>query len=164
MFVSHDIEGDIEDVIRLVVWQVAFEEVEAAIDLTDQPDLAGEQEHGADSTARQTLHPVGQLVLDDAGGDHGALPLRTWAILDSLDDSPLALSQLVEDSRVHSKTSIYWSSEDVLLPELFQENRGLSSFLSRFCPHGLYFTLGSAFVGCPQSSRRVVGEIGWPMA
>src|SRR5262249_28075537 len=106
--------------------------VKAAVDVADYSGLAGDQQHGPDPTAGQPLDPVGQLVLDVACCDHRALPLRPGAILDSLEESPLALPQLVKDSGVHSKASFSWISEDVFLPQLFQENRGFSSFFSKF--------------------------------
>ena len=104
---------------------------------------AGHQEHGPDPAAGQPLDPIGQLILDVVGGDHGSFPFRTGTILDAFEDSPLALPQFVEDSRFHSKASVAWNSEDVLTPPLFQKHRGFSSFFFKFNHHGLYITLGS---------------------
>ncbi len=129
---GQDVEGDVQDVVGLVVGEVAFEEVEALIDVGDQPGLAGEQEHGADAAGGKPLNPVGQFVLDIAGGDHGAFPLGPGSVLDAAEDSPLALPELVEDIGIHSKASVIWDSEDVLLPPLFPNRRGFSSFFSEF--------------------------------
>jgi hypothetical protein len=129
-----------------VVRQVPFEEMEAAVDVADQPGAADDQEHGADSAAGQVSNPVGQLLLDVAGGEHGTLPFRRGPILDSLEASPLALPQLVQDSRVHSKASVAWSIEDMYRSQLFQEHRGFSSLFSKFAQYGLHITLGSGLV------------------
>src|SRR5262249_19563139 len=59
------------------------------------------------------------------------------------EDSALALPERVEDIGFHSKASDDRDSEDVLLPPLFLNRRGFSSF---FSPDGLQkrqITLGS---------------------
>jgi len=87
---GQDVEGDVQHVVGLVVGQVPLEQVEAAVDVTDEPTLAGDQEHGPDAAAGQSLDAVGQLILDVTGGDHGTLLFGPGAILDPLEDPPLA--------------------------------------------------------------------------
>jgi hypothetical protein len=59
-----------------------------------------------DAAAGQALVPVGQLILAGAGGDHRTLSFLPEAILDALEDSPLALPQLVEDSGIYSEAQL----------------------------------------------------------
>ena len=94
---GEDVEGDVEDVVGLVVGEVAFEEMEVVIDVGDQPGPACHQEHGADAAGGQSLDAIGEFVVDVGGGDHGAFALGTGAVLDAAEDSPLASAQLVED-------------------------------------------------------------------
>ena len=125
---GQDIEGNIQDVIGLVIGKVAFEEMELLIDVPDQSSPASEQQHGADATRPQSLDPLGEFVVNVVGSDHGGLAFGTRTILDASEDSPLALAEFVEDSRIHSKASVFWNIEDVLLPQLFQNPRGFSSY------------------------------------
>ena len=131
---GQDVEGDVQHVIGLMVGEMAFEEVEAVVDVGDQSGPAGQQEHGADAAGGQPLDPIGQFVLDVAGGDHGTFPLGPGTILDAAENSPLALPQFVEDIGIHSKASVVWNSEDVCLPPLFQNHRGFSSFFCQIRP------------------------------
>lgn len=108
-----DIEGDVQHMIRLMIRQMPLEQVETSVDVANQSRLSSDQEHGPDAAASQPLNPVGQFILNVAGGDYGAFLLRSGTILDPLEDSPLALSQLVEESRIHSKAPVSWISEDV---------------------------------------------------
>jgi hypothetical protein len=110
---GHEIEGDVQNVVGLVVGKMAFQEVEACVDIGDQSGSAGDQEHSPDAAGGESLNPISQLVLDVVGGDHGTFPLGTGTILDAAENSPLALPQFVEDISVHSKASVDWNSEDV---------------------------------------------------
>ena len=125
---GQDVEGDIEDVVGLVIGEVALEEVEVLIDVGDQPGAARDQEHGADAAGGEPLDPIGQFVVDVAGGDHGSFAFGAGPVLDAAEDSALALPELVEDIGMHSKASVVRESEDVLLPPLFPSHRGFSSF------------------------------------
>ena len=46
---GQDVEGDVEDVVGFVIGEMALEEMEVAVDVADQADPAGQQEHGADA-------------------------------------------------------------------------------------------------------------------
>jgi hypothetical protein len=100
-------------VVGLVIREVAFEELEVLIDVVDQPGTPGDHEHGADAARREALDPVGQFIVDVAGGEHGLFAFGTGPVLDALEDSALALPERVEDIRFHSKASVAWKSEDV---------------------------------------------------
>jgi hypothetical protein len=89
--------------------------------------------------------------VDIAGGHHRFFAFGSWPILDALEDSPLAfvkdfavafsrlptvafsglptlaISRLLGDSSIHSKSSVVWSNEDLFLPPLLQNLRGISS-------------------------------------
>jgi hypothetical protein len=117
------------------------------VDVVDQASPARQQEHGTDATCSEALDAIGDLIVDVAGGHHGSIALGFAPILDAIEDSPLAIkeSSLVAlsspvvvafpgpfgDSSSHSKAPFGWNSEDVLLPPLFQKQRGFSSFFSR---------------------------------
>ena len=72
--------------------------MEAVVDGGDQSGPASQQEHGADATWAQSLDPIAQFVVDVVGGDHGAFTLGAGAVFDAAEDSPLALSQFVQDT------------------------------------------------------------------
>jgi hypothetical protein len=96
--------------------------------------------------------------MDVGGSHHGLIAFGTGAVLDAMEDSlatfpedsavafsglvAVVLSGLAGDSRSHSKTSVFWNSEDVFLPRLFQNLRGFSSILPDSCLDGLQITLG----------------------
>ena len=94
--------------------------------------------------AAEALDAIGEFVVDVAGGHHRLFAFGSGAILDAIEDSPLAFiedsavafpgllavafSGLLGDSSSHSKASVVWNSEDVFLTPLFQILRGFSSF------------------------------------
>jgi hypothetical protein len=124
---GQDVEGDAEDVVGLVIGEMAFEQVEVLIDVGDQPSASREQELGADAASGKPLDPIGQLVVDVAGGDHRAFALGAGAVLDAAEDPALASPEFVEDIGFHSKAPVGRDSEDVFLPPLFPDHQGFSS-------------------------------------
>jgi hypothetical protein len=155
---SEDVEGDVEDVVGLVIGEVAFEEVKVAVDVTDQAGPARDQEHGAETTGTEAVDAAGEFVVDVGSSHHGVIAFGAGAVLDAIEDSlttfaedlAVSFSGLValvfpgfaRDSRSHSKTSVVWNSEDVFSPLLFQKFRGFSSFLPDSCLDGRQITLG----------------------
>ena len=139
---GEEVQGDVQDVIGLVVGLMAFEQVQLAIDVGDQSDPACQQEHGADAAGAQAPDSVAQFVMDVVGGDHGALALGAGTVFDAAKDSPLALAEFVEDISFHSKVSVVWPNEDMRPPPLLPNHRGFSSFLCQMNLRGLYITLG----------------------
>ena len=103
------------------------------IDVGDQPGAACDQEHGADAAGGEALDPIGQFVVDVGGGDHGALAFGAGPVLDAAEDSALALPERVEDIGFHSKASVDWDSEDVLLPPLFPDRPGVFELFRPGC-------------------------------
>ena len=134
-----DVEGDVQDVVRLVIGEMHLEQVKIVVDVADQAGPTGQEEHGADAAGAESLDPIAQLVVNIACGHHGYGPLRLRRIDQSFQNSPSALLELLiacfaffSDSSTHSKASLSWNSEDVLLPLLFQKTRGLSRLFSDF--------------------------------
>ena len=76
------------------------------------------------------------FVVDIGGGHHGYGPLGTGRIVESFLDSPspfleeslLACRAFFSESSAHSKAPLFWNSEDVFSPPLFQKPAGFSSF------------------------------------
>ena len=58
---GEDVEGDVQDVVGLVIGEVPLEQVEAVVDGGDQPGAAGDQEHGADAAGGQALGALGPV-------------------------------------------------------------------------------------------------------
>ena len=163
---GQEVEGDVQDVVALVVRQVPLEDVDVGIDGADQPGPTRQQEHGADAPGGEAPGAIGQLVVDVGGGHHGRVALRPGPVEDAVEDPPLPLvedpaialprllgvasgglspvvfSGILGDSGRHSKALVDWNSEDVFLPPLFQNLRGFSSFFSEFYPDRVYITLG----------------------
>ena len=140
---GQDVQGDVQDMVGLVVGAMAFEQMQVMIDVSNQSGPACQQEHGTDAAWAQSLDPITQFVVDVAGGDHGAFTLGTGAVFDAAEDSPLASSQFVQHTGFHSKVSVVWPIEDMRPPPLFQNLRGFSSFFRQIDLHELYITLGS---------------------
>ena len=94
------------------------------------------QKDGADATSTESPHAIGPLIVDIGRGDHGDGPLGSGSMGDSLLDSPprvleeslLACGAFFSDSGTHSKAPLFWNSEDVFSPTLFQKPAGFSSF------------------------------------
>jgi hypothetical protein len=80
--------------------------------------------------------------VDVADGDHGSFAFGSGSVLDAAEDSALASAERVEDIGFHSKASVDRESEDVLLPLLFPDRRGFSSFFSADEAQGPQITLG----------------------
>jgi hypothetical protein len=155
---GEDVEGDVQDVVGFVVGQVSLEDMELGVDVADEAGALCEQEHGADAAGGESLGAVGQFVVDVAGGDHGPVAFRSGAVRDAVEDALAAFSELSAvafarrfavafsglpgESGSHSKASVVWNSEDVFLPLLFQNLRGLSSFFSECEQFSLQITLG----------------------
>jgi hypothetical protein len=141
-----------------VIGEVAFEEVEFAVDVTDQSGFASDQKQGAETAGTEAVDAAGEFVVDVGGGHHGLIALWPGAILDAIEDSlspfaedsavsfsglvALVFAGFARDSSSHSKTFVVWNSEDVFSPLLFQKLRGFSSYLLDSCLDGLQITLG----------------------
>ena len=48
-----DIEGDVQDMVGVVVWQVSFEKMEVVVDFVDEIDLLNQQQNGADTAGTE---------------------------------------------------------------------------------------------------------------
>ena len=150
---GEEIEGDVQDMIGLVVGLMTFEQVQVVIDISDQSGSACQKEHGADTAGAQALDPLAQFVMDVVGGDHGALAFGAGSVFDPAQDSPLALAEFVKDISFHSKVSMVWPNEDMRPPLLLPNHRGFSSFFRQMDLRDLYITLGSGLErSCAQSS------------
>ena len=73
---GEDVEGDVQDVVGLVIGEVPLEEVEVVVDVGDQAGPLGQQEHGADAAGGEALDALGELVVDVGGGHHRAVRVR----------------------------------------------------------------------------------------
>ena len=71
---GQEVVGDVQDVVALEVRQVPLQEVEAPVDVVDQPELAGQQVDCPDSARRDGPGPIGDLVVDVGGGHHRLMP------------------------------------------------------------------------------------------
>ena len=83
--------------IRFVVGEVEFEEVQAVVDGVDQAEPAGQDVHGADAAVSDALAAAAHFVMDVAGGEHGPVAFGSGAIGDAVED---IVTTLVEDSLV----------------------------------------------------------------
>ena len=94
---GEDVERDVQDVVGFVVGEMPLEDMEHRVDVADQSGLAGQQVHGADATGTEALDAIGQFVVDVGRGHHRLVAFGPGAVLDAIEDSPLAL---VENSAV----------------------------------------------------------------
>jgi hypothetical protein len=130
-----DVEGDVQDVVRLVIREMHLEEVKIGVDVADQAGPPGQEEHGADAAGAESLDPIAQLIVNIACGHHGYGPFRLRHVNQSFQNSPSALLELLiaclalfSDNSAHSKASLCRNDEDVFLPLLFQKTRGFRDF------------------------------------
>src|SRR5207302_10971698 len=100
---GQEVVGDVQDVVALEVRQVPLQEVEAPVDVVDQPQLPGQEVHRPDPARCDGPGPVGDLVADVGGGHHRLAAFDAGLVLDPAEDSPLASVQPAVDTGVHSK-------------------------------------------------------------
>ena len=122
--------------VGFVVRQMPLEQMQSAVDFLVELDLLSQQKDGADATGTESPDAIGLFVVDIGRGHHGYGPLGSGSIgqtfLDSpstfLEESLLACGAFFSDSSTHSKAPLFWNSEDVFSPTLFQKPAGFSSF------------------------------------
>ena len=133
---GEDIECDVQHMVGFVVGQMPLEQMQSAVDFLVELDLLSQQEDGADATGTESPHAIGLFIVDIGRGHHGYGPLGSGSIGQSFLDSPpsfleeslLACGAFFSDSSTHSKAPLFWNSEDVFSPTLFQKPAGFSSF------------------------------------
>ena len=133
---SEDVEGNVQDVVGFVIGKMDLEKVKIGVDVADQADPVRQQQHDTDAAGAEALDAVGQFVLDVGGGHHGYGPLGTGWLAESLvnssspflEESLLACLAFFSESSTHSKASLFWNSENVILSLLFQKHWRFSSF------------------------------------
>src|SRR6056297_2700977 len=96
---------DVQHMVTLVVRQVAFEEVEVAVDVVDQAELAGQQVDGPDAAGCDAPDLLGEFVADVGGGRHRLGAFDAGAVLQASGDSSLASGEFAAETGVHSKAS-----------------------------------------------------------
>src|ERR1700676_4349118 len=90
--------------IGLVVGQMDFEEVQAAVDLLDEADLAGEHQHGTDAAIGEAVHALGDFVLGVVCREHGFEKITELGLVEPLFNLPLARLQSFAYGGFHSKS------------------------------------------------------------
>ena len=68
---GEDVEGDVQDMVGLVIGEMHLEQMEIVINVADQARPLSQQQHGADAAGGNALDALAQLVMDIGGGDHG---------------------------------------------------------------------------------------------
>ena len=86
---GQDVQGDVQDMVGLVVGAMVFEQMQVVIDVSDQSSPACQQSM-AMPPGPDRLDPIAQFVVDVVGGDHGGVHARDRAVFDAAEDSPLA--------------------------------------------------------------------------
>ena len=94
---GQDVQGDVQDMVGLVVGATVFEQMQVVIDVSISPALRASK-----SMAPMPPGPNPGPDRPDrsgvVGGDHGAFTLGTGAVFDAAEDFPLASSQFVQDT------------------------------------------------------------------
>jgi hypothetical protein len=90
---SHDIECDIQEMVRLMIGPVFLQDVEVVVDVTDQANPPREQQQRTDSSRIEALDPIGELVVNVTRGDHRLFAIWRGTICNTVEDSPLSISQ-----------------------------------------------------------------------
>jgi hypothetical protein len=128
---AHDVVGDVQDVVGLVVRQVDLQQVKVAVDGVDQPDPPGQQVHGTDPAAADGPRAIGHVVVDvprrqhrPGAGLEGAGPVPAG-------DAALASEPLPACTVVHSKRLLACTGQKVLTTLCIHEKAGVSSLFLR---------------------------------
>src|SRR5271163_537597 len=159
---GQDVEGDVQDMVGLVIGEMPLEQMERVIDVADQAGPLSQQQHDTDAAGGKALDTLAQLIVDVGGRDHGPLAFGAGAIGNPVENSPqsspqqptsaftglptIASGDLFRDNNHHSKPSVAWKNEDPLLPPLFQNLRRFSSFSDVMDLTAYKITLGSGLV------------------
>jgi hypothetical protein len=122
-----------------------FEQLKIAVDILDEVDFLSQEENGTDAASTEATDAISVFVVDIARRHHGYRSLGTGRIVESFFNSPstflkeslLACRTLFSESSTHSKAPLFWNSEDLKLPPLFQKLAGFSSFFLKIAPRGL---------------------------
>jgi hypothetical protein len=102
--VGQGVVGEGQDVVGLVVGEVELQQVQVAVDGVDEADLTGQGMNGADAAAADAAGPVGDLVVDVRGGEHGAVTRLGGGLVEAALDAALAVSQLASYLGLHLKS------------------------------------------------------------
>ena len=88
-----DVVGEVEDVVGLEVGQVAFEQVQVAVDGVSQAELPHQEVEGAEAAAVEAAGLVADLVVDVAVAEHAAALLLPLLLAESPLDAALAIAE-----------------------------------------------------------------------
>jgi len=127
-----DVVGDVEHVIRFVIRQMDFEQVQIPVDRLNQSRPLGQRVHRPDPARSQAPNPVGQFVLNGARREHRSV-LRgpgTWG--QPIQDFPLASLELLASTIAHSKCLLAKRVAVGSIPLLSYQQRHFEYF---FCIH-----------------------------
>ncbi len=100
---AKDVVRNVEHVVGLVIGQVDLEQTQVAVDRLDEAGAPGKQVHGPDPALGQTASPIGQLVVDVAGGEHRGGLIAPFPRAKPVFNSALASGKLLTCNGVHSK-------------------------------------------------------------
>src|ERR1700722_12968919 len=122
--------------VRFVVGLMPFEQLKVAVDILDEVDFLSQEEHGTDAASTEATDTISMFIVDIARRHHRHRPLGTGRVVESflnspspfLEESLLACRTFFSESSAHSKAPLFWNSEDVFSPPLFQKPAGFSSF------------------------------------
>jgi hypothetical protein len=81
-----------------------LQQVQAAVDGVDPPDLSGQQVHGTDAAMSDAVHTVGNLVFYIAGGEGRSFAAALVGLVEPSLQPPLAVAQFSSYDRIHSKS------------------------------------------------------------
>ncbi len=100
---AETVVGNVQYMIRLVVGQVSFEQLQAGVDLVDQSHPPGQLVHGANAAGPQGSHSTANVVMNIAGRHHGFGLLIPVPLAQPPLDSPLAIAPLPASILIHLK-------------------------------------------------------------
>ena len=89
---AQDVIGDVQHVIRLVVRQMAFEQVQLLINRRRQTRLLGQPVHGPQTAVGESPGALGHLIMNIGRAEHGPVLRFPLSRLQSSLDSLLASS------------------------------------------------------------------------
>ena len=74
---GEDVEGNVQDMVGLMVRQMPLEQLKVAVDVLDEFDLLSQQKDSSDATGAEPPDTIGIFVVDIGRRHHGDRPLRS---------------------------------------------------------------------------------------
>jgi len=113
--------GDVQNVVRFVVGQVDFQQLQGLVDLLHQPHAPDQLMDRPDSPRTEAARSLRELVVNVRRPEHRTALVAPIAISKTTLDSALAVSKISACTLLHSKRPSLWDGSWLVLPSYLTE-------------------------------------------